>query len=604
MCGIFGACGSPEATPQVVQGLRRLEYRGYDSAGMAVQHAGALGVAKVVGGVDRLAEAAEREALRGTTGLGHTRWATHGKPTERNAHPHLSCQGDLAVVHNGIIANHHALRRSLASKGHEFRSETDTEVFAHLLEECWDGDLGASVRRALPHIEGQYAFAVVHAGAPGRLVVARQGSPMVVGLSKGAAFAASDIPALLEHTRDVVPLLDGQVATLAPGALEVRDLRGDLVAPLAQRITWDVEDAQRSGFPHFMLKEIHDTPSALHAALLGRLDQGLPLDGLDTSQLQEVRRVRILACGSSFYAALAGKRALESLAKVPVEVEVASEFRYGDAPPLPGTLTIAITQSGETADTLAGLRKARQMGDITLALTNVVGSSVTREAHASLLLQAGPEMSVAATKSFTAQLVALDLLGLHLGALRGALPADSVRRWAQQLRALPRAVQQVLDAPAPWQEAGEALAQARTVLYIGRQAGHALAMEGALKLKEISYLHAEGFAAGELKHGPLALVSAGVPVVAIVPPDGTRETMLANLAEVGARDGEVWALAQEGDEEVERTAKRLLPLPKVHPLLFPVVASAGLQLIAYHAAKALGRPIDRPRNLAKSVTVE
>jgi glucosamine--fructose-6-phosphate aminotransferase (isomerizing) len=460
----------------------------------------------------------------------------------------------------------------------------------------------------LPLIEGQYAFAVLHAKHPGQIVAARQGSPLVLGRAAQEGFVASDVPAMLDHSREVVHLADGHIASVGPGRLSIRDAAGRIVEVIPQKIEWSIEDAQRGGFDHFMLKEIHDTPAAIHAALLGRLDtiaHKAPVEGeLDPSSLHAIERVRILACGSSYYAALASKRALEELARIPVHVEVASEFRHASTPAMPGTLSLAITQSGETIDTLGALRKARQQGDLTIAVTNVVGSSATREAHATMLLQAGPEISVAATKSFTSQLVAMHLLALHLGSVRRSLGAEPLRTWSHHLRTLPRAVQRVLDRQRPFQQAGQALSASGSVLYIGRQAGHALAMEGALKLKEVSYLHAEGFAAGELKHGPLALVSEGVPVVAVVPPDGSHGAMLSNLSEVGARDGHVLALAQEGDLEVAKVARTTLGIPPVPDLLFPVPASVGLQLMAYHAARALQRPIDRPRNLAKSVTVE
>ena len=607
MCGIIGVVGAQDASRTILEGLRRLEYRGYDSAGLAVCVPGGLEVRRAVGVVENLAR---MEQPRGSVGLGHTRWATHGAPTEGNAHPHRDCNGRIALIHNGIIENYQDLREKLEANGHRFQSQTDTETMVHLIEENFKGDLFSAVRAALQHVEGAYAFVAVSADNPDRIVAARNRSPLLVGVKPGHMMVASDATALLEHTRKVVFLDDGDVVELTREGMTLVDKAGRPKEPKVHELTWTVEAAQKGGFDHFMLKEIHDIPDALHELLRGRLQmlgERFDVEGtLAERHLRTAQRVVILACGTSYYSGMIAKGILESLAGVPVEVHLASEFRYAPSLTYDNTLAILVSQSGETADTLEALRRAQQLGCRTLAFVNVVGSTLAREAEGVFYLRAGPEIGVASTKAFVNMVGGFYLLGLHLAHVRGTLTPAQAKALTSELRALPRLAQQTLEKADEVRGVSEDFfAGATDAFFLGRQVNHGLAMEGALKLKEISYVHAEGYAAGELKHGPLALLVPGLPVVALLPQgDPTYGVMVSNIGEVRARGAKVLAIASDTDPNVEKYVERVLRVPRTDPLFYPIPACVALYLLAYHAAKARGCNIDKPRNLAKSVTVE
>ncbi len=612
MCGIVGCVGSRDAAPVIVDGLRRLAYRGYDSAGIAVVEGGSVVRRRSEGKLQNLEMELERAPVHGDYGLGHTRWATHGRPSEENAHPHQDCGGKLVVVHNGIIENYLALKKRLASEGHVFRTQTDTEVVAHLVESHYDGVLEAAVRRALRELEGIYALVLLHADEPQRLVAARMGPPMVVGIGEGEFFLASDVPALLQYTRDFAFLDDGEVVAVSPDAMRITGPKGELRSPQPQRITWDPVQAEKGGYRHFMLKEIHEQPRALRDTLLGRIvidDASVHLEELGgaADSLSNVSRAVLIACGTSWHAALVGKFWLEQLAGVPTEVDYGSEFRYRS--PLVGgdTLAVAISQSGETADTLAAFRLAKTLGALSIGICNVQGSMLTREASGSLLTHAGPEIGVASTKAFTAQLVAVALLALHLGRLRGRLDSDTCRVHLEGLVRIPHQMDQALAEEEKIAALAKRLGQARDFLYLGRGVHYPIALEGALKLKEISYLHAEGYPAGEMKHGPIALIDDDLPVVALCPQGALYEKMLSNVQEVKARGGRIVAVVSEGDERIAEILEKCdetLEIPAASELWSPMLAVLPLQLLAYHIAVRAGRDVDQPRNLAKSVTVE
>ena len=612
MCGIVGYVGSREAVSVIVAGLRRLEYRGYDSAGVAVVVNGAVARRRSKGKLQNLEAVLEREPLQGDYGLGHTRWATHGRPSEENAHPHQDCSGKLVVVHNGIIENYLALKKRLASEGHVFRTQTDTEVVAHLVESHYEGVLEDAVRKSLGELQGMYALVLLHADEPQRLVAARMGPPMVVGIGSGEFFLASDVPALLQYTREFVFLDDGEVVAVTPDTMRVTGPKGEERSPRQQRITWDPVQAEKGGYRHFMLKEIHEQPRALRDTLLGRIvidDASVHLEELGgaAEALRDVSRAVLIACGTSWHAALVGKFLLEQLAGVPTEVDYGSEFRYRS--PLVGTdtLAVAISQSGETADTLAAFRQAKALSALPIGICNVEGSMLTREASGSLLTHAGPEIGVASTKAFTAQLVALALLALHLGRLRGRLDADVCRAHLEGLSRIPHQMEQALGEEQKIAALAKRLGHARDFLYLGRGVHYPIALEGALKLKEISYLHAEGYPAGEMKHGPIALIDDDLPVVALCPQAAVYEKMLSNVQEVKARGGRIVAVVSEGDErigEILDESDDTLEIPATSELWSPMLAVLPLQLLAYHIAVRAGRDVDQPRNLAKSVTVE
>ncbi|MGE5508214.1 MAG: glutamine--fructose-6-phosphate transaminase (isomerizing) [Chitinophagales bacterium] len=607
MCGIVGYTGPKDAVPVLLEGLRRLEYRGYDSAGVAVLAADRVDVRKTVGRLAKLEEKLAQSPVAGQTGIAHTRWATHGRPSDANAHPHQDCTGNIAVVHNGIIENYRSLRARLAKAGHVFRSETDTETIPHLIEEHYEGDLAEAVRKAAAELEGSYALAVAHRSEPGRIVAVRKDSPLVVGLGDGESFLASDIPALLPFTREVYILDDGEMAILAPDGVAVTDLAGRPVAKAVFEVKWDPVMAEKGGYDDFMLKEINEQPRAVRDTLAGRLDTDhvtLEEVTLTAEQVQRFDKVAMIACGTAMHAGLVGKQVIERLVRLPVEAEVASEFRYRDPMVNERTLAVVISQSGETADTLAGLRLAKERGARVVAITNVVGSSVAREAHDVIYTWAGPEIAVASTKAYMTQLVALYLLALFLAEKRGtATPAERAEIIAA-LKELPKEVNSVLAHAEKAQRLAKEFKNCEDVFFIGRGLDHAVSLEGALKLKEISYIHAEAYAAGELKHGTLALIVEGVPVFALATQTKLYDKMLSNIKEVKARDATVVAIALEGDQEIYEAADHVLHIPRTLDFVTPVLSVVPLQLFSYYAAKARGCDVDKPRNLAKSVTVE
>jgi len=611
MCGIVGYAGRRNAVPILLEGLRSLEYRGYDSAGLAVHGAGGLEVRRTAGNVDRLARLLEERPTEGVTGLGHTRWATHGRPSDGNSHPHADCRGRLVVVHNGILENYLELKDRLEADGHRFRSETDTEVMAHLVEHFMAEGRGLveAVNATLREIRGAYALCVLSADEPGRLVAAKRGAgAVVVGLGEGEVFIASDIPAVLPHTRSVLILEDDEVATVTRDGVSL--MRGGVPVERAPvTIAWDAARAQKGGYAHFMLKEIHEQPEAVAATFRGcvspeRGSVTLPEANLTAEVAGRVRRVVLVSCGTSYHAALVARTVFERLTGLAAEVDVASEFRYRDPVIGPDTLLVAISQSGETADTLGAAKAARQRGAVVIAITNVVGSALAREADGVVYTHAGPEIGVASTKTFTATLTATYLLALALGLERGFLTADEGRKRIAELLELPGLMEQALADPQPVQELAAILAEYRNFLYLGRGLHYPIALEGALKLKEISYIHAEGYAAGEMKHGPIALIDDTLPVVALVPRDGTYDRMVGNVEEVRARSGRVIAICHRGDLAIAKRADHVLEVPSAVDLLAPLVTVIPLQLLAYHIAVRRGCDVDRPRNLAKSVTVE
>ena len=613
MCGIVGYVGARDAVGVIMEGLKRLEYRGYDSAGVAVVSDGRLCRRRSAGKLGNLAEVLRKEPLSGHSGLGHTRWATHGRPTEENAHPHQDCDGRLVVIHNGIIENYLALKSRLAAGGHRIVTQTDTEVVAHLVESLYAGSLEEAVRAAVPQLEGVFSLVFLHRDEPDCLVAARRGPPLVIGTGDGESFLASDVAALLPYTRDFVFLDDGEIATLTPGTLRITKADGQTVSRPAQRIAWDPVQAEKGGYRHFMLKEIHEQPRAVRDTILGRFDLEtgeLPLDelGACAEALRSAERVLLLACGTSWHAALVGKFLLEQLAGIPAEVDYGSEFRYRSPLVGPGTVAVAISQSGETADTLAAVREAKTRGALPLAICNVQGSMLTREALGTLLTHAGPEIGVASTKAFTSQVVTVALLALYLGRLRGTLPATECRALLAGLARIPNLLEQALTLEAPLEALSKTLMRATDFLFLGRGINYPIALEGALKLKEISYVHAEGYPAGEMKHGPIALIDESLPVVALCPPGRVYEKMLSNVQEVKARGGRVLAFAATGDRSLKAildlSHDALFEVPATDEIWSPLLFVVPLQLLAYHIAVRAGRDVDQPRNLAKSVTVE
>ena len=608
MCGIVGYVGKRQAVPILVSGLARLEYRGYDSAGVAVVN-GSLEVRKLAGRVQALTSLLHATPVSGSCGIAHTRWATHGAPTLINAHPHTDCHGTLALVHNGIIENADVLRVQLERAGHRFATETDTEALVHLIEEAPGDTLEERVAAALEHVEGTYGIAVVSSAEPDTIVVARQGSPVLLGVGADGMFVASDASAILEHTRSVVYLDDGDVAVLKPGGYHVRDADAQVQVREVSDLAWDLDAIELSGYPHFMLKEICEQGETTRSTLRGRLlfDEGnARLNGLNLppAAAADVERIVLLGCGTSWHAALVGREIIETLAGIPVQVEYASEFRYRKLLPLPGTLTIAISQSGETADTLEAMRVARSAGGSrVLGIVNVVGSTIARESEGGIYLHAGPEIGVASTKAFTSQIIALALLGLYLGRSRG-MSAEDGRELVCHLAALPGLVDQALAVQPAVKKLVERYADARNCLYLGRGVNFPVALEGALKLKEISYIHAEGYPAAEMKHGPIALIDEHMPVVFVAPQDPVYSKVVSNMQEVKARGGRIVAVTTEGNGDLRRLVDEELRVPAVLPILSPVLTVIPLQLLAYHVAVARGSDVDKPRNLAKSVTVE
>jgi len=609
MCGIVGYIGKKEAAPFLLDGLRRLEYRGYDSAGLAIYNGEKLLVKKTAGRLQRLADMVAESPMPGKVGIGQTRWATHGRPSDTNAHPHPDCSGEIAVVHNGIIENYSSLRQWLKERGHRFVSETDTETIPHLIEEYFQGDLVAAVRQAVARLKGSFALAIISSREPDKILAVRQGSPLIVGLGEGENYLASDIPAILPHTRQVYILEDGEMAVIQKERIQITDFRGHLHSKEVFQVHWDPVMAEKGGYEHFMLKEIHEQPRALRDTLTGRLKDDDEVDlgemkVFTAQRLKDARRIFIVAAGTAYHAGVIGKYLIEKLARVPAEVDLASEFRYRDPLLGEGDLVIVVSQSGETADTLAALREARRLKIPVLAITNVVGSAISREADDVIYTWAGPEIAVASTKAYTTQVVALTLFAIHLGTLRGTLEPEERQELIRGLRELPQKAEEVLSREEVVAELASEFARREDVFFIGRGLDYAVAMEGQLKLKEISYIHAEAYPAGELKHGTLALIDEGVPVVALATQDALEDKMVSNITEVLARGARVLALAAANDGRIAEVAHDVLTIPEIHPLLRPVLTVIPLQLLAYYAAVARGTDVDKPRNLAKSVTVE
>ncbi|MFZ5596818.1 MAG: glutamine--fructose-6-phosphate transaminase (isomerizing) [Bacillota bacterium] len=609
MCGIVGYIGSGLAAPVLLDGLKKLEYRGYDSSGIALLEDNKIKVHKQVGKLDALKGRLDGQEFYATSGIGHTRWATHGRPSDANAHPHTDCQGRFAVVHNGIIENYLALREWLISKGHKFLSETDTEVLPHLIEEFYEGDLVETVLQVARKLEGSYAMVILSLDEPNRLVAARQDSPLVVGLGNGENFIASDIPALLCHTRKTYILEDREIADITAEEVIVTDQYGRLVEKNVFEVKWEASQAEKGGFDHFMLKEIHEQPRALRDTLSGRIDPGggkviLNEIKMTPEQVMSLEKIFISACGTAYHAGLVGKHVIEKLARLPVEIDIASEFRYRDPLVDDKSLVIVVSQSGETADTLAALRESKRKGARVLAVTNVVDSSIAREADDVIYTWAGPEIAVASTKAYTTQLTCMYLIGLYLAQIRGTIPAAERRSVISELKKLGDKVKSILENCSIIDSFVNSYRDSHNAFFIGRGLDQTVAMEGALKLKEISYIHAESYAAGELKHGTLALIVEGVPVIALATQQALFEKMVSNIKEVKARDATVLAIAMSGIEEIEKVVDHVLHIPSTHPLLAPVLTVVPLQLLAYRMAVARGCDVDQPRNLAKSVTVE
>jgi glucosamine--fructose-6-phosphate aminotransferase (isomerizing) len=614
MCGIIGYIGSKPVVPVLLEGLRRMEYRGYDSAGVAVVSPEGIALRRSAGKLANLEQAIRVDPVEGLYGVGHTRWATHGRPTEENAHPHRDCTGRIVVVHNGIIENYLELKKELQSQGHEFKTETDTEIVAHLVErEMRDDGLENAVRRALTYMRGMFAIVLVSVEDPEKIVAVRNGPPIVVGLGKDEFFVASDIPAILAHTRDVVFLGDEEMAVITRSGVQFTDYEGRAVSKTTQRVMWDPIAAEKGGHKHFMLKEIYEQPTAARDTILGRvsLDRGqIFLEGLNIADetLRAIQKVSIIACGTSWHAGLVGKYLIEALAQIPVEVDYGSEYRYRNPIVASNELAVVITQSGETADTLAALREAKRKGAHSIAICNVVGSMATREAEGTVYTHAGPEIGVASTKAFTSQLVALQLLALYMAQVRGTLTATQIRNHIAELLQMPHTLEQAIKASGVMEKVAERFYNRSDFLFLGRGINYPIALEGALKLKEISYIHAEGYPAGEMKHGPIALIDELMPVVAIAPNDHVFEKMIGNVQEAKARGGSVIALTTNGDTRMtavlDRESDVIVPLPSTTALLTPVVMTVPLQLLAYHIAVRRGCDVDQPRNLAKSVTVE
>ncbi len=624
MCGIVGYVGKKSVVPVIIEGLRRLEYRGYDSAGIAVAGDGeGLQLRRAEGKLRNLEEAIRQKPINGTYGIGHTRWATHGRPTEENAHPHRDCTGKIVVVHNGIVENYLSLKRQLMEEGHKFTTETDTEIIAHLVEKysARPGNgrrtlLEDAVRQTVKQLSGVFALAVISTDDPNKIVAARNGPPAVIGLGNDEYFVASDVPAILNHTRDIFFLADGDLAVVTPDGVHLSDFDGKPVRREIQHVTWDPIMAEKGGFKHFMLKEIYEQPRAVRDTTLGRVSQDtghIFLGELEISEaeLRAAKKINIIACGTSWHAGQAGKFMIESLARVPVEVDYASEWRYRNPIVDPETITLVISQSGETADTIAAQREAKSRGSRTLAICNVVGSMITREAAGTVYTHAGPEIGVASTKAFTGQLTALYILAMYLAQVRGVMTAEQARAAMQELTRIPAKLEHVLASDPACDELAKHYQKVHDFLFLGRGIHYPIALEGALKLKEISYIHAEGYPAGEMKHGPNALIDENLPVVVIATRDvGNPGSMLryektmSNLKEVKARSGVVIALATEGDEEIKDAADHVLYVPAAPEELSPILEIVPLQLLAYHIAVRRGCDVDQPRNLAKSVTVE
>jgi glutamine---fructose-6-phosphate transaminase (isomerizing) len=623
MCGIVGYVGDKQVVPVIIDGLRRLEYRGYDSAGIAVVNGNGMDVRRAEGKLRNLEDVIKQKPLEGSYGIGHTRWATHGRPTEENAHPHRDCTGKIVVVHNGIVENYLQLKKALIAEGHKFTTETDTEVIAHLIENQLYKDrngqrmpLEEAVRNTVKQLTGVFALGVLCADDPDKIVAARNGPPAVIGIGDNEYFVASDVPAILHHTRNMFFLADGDIAVVTRSGVKVTDFNGNAMTRDVQRITWDPLMAEKGGFKHFMLKEIYEQPRAVRDTTLGRVSLDTGKVFLEEMQISEAdfkntKKVHISACGTSWHAGLAGKFMIERLARIPVEVDYASEWRYRDPIVDPSDITLLITQSGETADTIAAQREAKAKGSKTLAICNVVGSMIARESAGTIYTHAGPEIGVASTKAFTAQLTALFILAMHIAQVRGETDPDVARTLITELTLLPGKLEQLLARDKECEDLARTYAKAQDFLFLGRGIHYPIALEGALKLKEISYIHAEGYPAGEMKHGPNALIDENLPVVVIATQDKNDpnsvlryEKTMSNIKEVTARSGKLIAIATEGDEEIHESVDHVIHIPEAPELLAPILEVVPLQLLAYHIAVRRGCDVDQPRNLAKSVTVE
>ncbi|MCM3634971.1 glutamine--fructose-6-phosphate transaminase (isomerizing) [Paenibacillus camelliae] len=611
MCGIVGYIGNGETQEILLSGLKKLEYRGYDSAGIAVFTEQGLEIQKAKGRIANLEEKLDGAPLHGTAGIGHTRWATHGRPSDVNSHPHTDNSHQFSVVHNGIIENYLDLKEELIAKGHVFVSETDTEVVSHLIADEYDGNLVEAVQRATKRMRGAFALGVLTSHEPEKLVAVRYASPLIIGVGKGENFIGSDIPAILEYTRDVYILDDGEMAVLTANGVELLNLSGETIAKDIMHIDWDLVTAEKAGFDHFMLKEIYEQPKAYRETMLGRVaedGQSVNLSKeleMNDDYVKSINKVHIVACGTAYHAGLVGKSVIESLARIPVETDVASEYRYRNPIITPDTLVIVVSQSGETADTLAAMREAQRNGARVLAITNVVGSSVAREADDVLVTWAGPEIAVASTKAYSSQLIAFYLFGLHLARVRGTQTSEQMAHIIEALTALPEQVEEILKQSAVLKQVAESMSHHTSLFFIGRGVDYAVAQEGSLKLKEISYIHSEAYAAGELKHGTLALIEDDIPVIALISQEDLYEKTLSNIKEVKARGAHVLAVTNQGfEDEVAKSVDEVFSIPKTLPVLTPALAVVPLQLISYYASLALGHDVDKPRNLAKSVTVE
>lgn len=609
MCGIVGYIGPKSVVPVLLDGLKKLEYRGYDSAGVAVVENNKLLVVKSVGKIVKLEDKIQAYTPEGNVGIGHTRWATHGRPSDINSHPHKDCSGKIAVVHNGIIENYIELKEWLESEGHKFVSETDTEVIPHLIEHLYKDSIEQAVRDAIKKLEGSYAMAVLSKAEPGKIVAARKDSPLIVGLGDGEYFLASDIPATLSYTRDNYIINDGELVVITVDGVKVTDSEGNEVKKEVFHVKWDAVAAEKGGYPHFMLKEIYEQPKAIRETFSGRLsadNKQVILNELNMTaeDIKSLRNVFIVACGTAYHAGMVGKYVIEDLARIPVTVDIASEFRYRNPIINKGDLVIVISQSGETADTLAALRESQKAGARVLAVTNVVSSSVAREADDVIYTWAGPEIAVASTKAYSTQLIAMFLLGIHFAQVREAIDADYAERLIKGMKELPQQVETILEEMAGLEEFLKKYAQCQNTFFLGRGLDYAVAMEGCLKLKEISYMHAEAYAAGELKHGTLALIEDDVPVVALATQLDLYDKMVSNIKEVKARDAQVIGVTYKGNKELQKVVDHVMYIPETDRVLAPVLTVVPLQLLAYHIAVARGCDVDKPRNLAKSVTVE
>ena len=609
MCGIVGYVGSGEATPFLIEGLTKLEYRGYDSAGIAVFNGTDVVIEKSVGRLSSLEQKIESNMPVGQLGIGHTRWATHGRPSDRNSHPHSDCTGNFVVVHNGIIENYLQLKEDLIAKGHEFLSETDTEVVAHLVEELYDGDLQKKKKKVLKKIEGSYSLVFMSKHEPDKLICTKQDNPLVIGLGEGENFIASDIPAIINRTRRTYIISDGETAVVTKDSVWVTNREGVPITKKVFEVNWDAGAAEKGGYEHFMCKEIYEQPKAIRETMSARLakdDSAVIMDELNWSKeyLSSISKIFIVACGTAYHAGFVGKYYIEKLARIPVEVDIASEFRYRSPILDESTLTIVISQSGETSDTLAALKEAKRLGSKTMAITNVVGSSIAREADQVVYTWAGPEIAVASTKAYTTQLITVFMLATYMAGLKETISADYAKSLISSLRKVPAQISEILEDVEPIKTFAQQYGFNEDVFFIGRSLDYAVALEGSLKLKEISYIHAEAYAAGELKHGTLALIVDGVPVIALATQKSVYEKTLSNIKEVKARDAVVIGIALNDDEQIDKYVDHVIKVPTTDELLAPLLAVIPLQLLAYYAAITRGCDVDKPRNLAKSVTVE